>query len=384
MTQHSLLSPSGAHRWMRCPGSLLMESREPPSTSSYAEEGTKAHDLAAAILGGLDVRSGDPEMLVHVNAYADTVRRLADGYGEILIEHRVDFSQAVGYPDSFGTSDCIIVHDKLLTIVDFKFGMGVKVEAVGNEQMQLYALGALYSLGLWDRVEQVHMVIVQPRVNNISSWLVNVEVLQDFEVLVRRDASRAMKILALGEATHDDLTPGEKQCRFCRAKAKCPALAEHVYRSVVEGFEDLDTTTVKSNARPVTTLNPETLGRLMGEVELIEGWCAAIRERCQQDLEAGVDVPGWKLVAGRKGTRKWDSDAIVEDKLRGFGLNDYAIYEKSLISPFGAEKLVKAGVLTKEQYIELQASMKQANGKATVAPITDKRPAISQADLFDN
>lgn len=384
MTAHSLFSPSAAHRWMRCPGSLLLESREPASTSSYAEEGTRAHDLAAAILGGLDVRSGDPEMLMHVNTYVDTVRKIAGATGEVHIERRIEFSDAIGQPDAFGTSDCLIVDDRTLTVVDFKYGMGVRVEAKDNEQMLLYALGAMYSLKLWDQIAQIQLVIVQPRISNISSWMIEIADLEDVETMARKGAAAAARVLEAGEARDSDLTPGEKQCRFCRAKASCPALAEHVYRSVVEGFEDLDTSSAKSNARVVTSLTSQDVGRLMGEVDLIEGWCASIRERVYRDLEQGVDIPGWKLVVGRKGQRKWDSEAVVEDKLRHFGLNEYAIYEKSLISPAGAEKLVKAGVLTKEQYIELQASMKQAGGKATIAPVTDKRPAISQADLFAN
>jgi hypothetical protein len=384
MTKHSLFSPSAAHRWMRCPGSLLLESREPASSSAYAEEGTKAHDLAAAILGGLDVRDGDPEMLMHVNTYVDTVRKLVGEYGEVHIERRVDFSDAIGEPDAFGTSDCLIVNDRTLTVVDFKYGMGVRVDAKDNEQMLLYALGAMYSLKLWDQIAQIQLVIVQPRIGNISSWMIDIADLEDVETLARKGAAAAARVLEAGEARDSELNPGDKQCRFCRAKASCPALAEHVYRSVVEGFEDLDTSSARSNARVVTSLTSQDVGRLMGEVDLIEGWCASIRERVYRDLEAGVDVPGWKLVVGRKGQRKWDSDVVVEDKLRHFGLNEYAIYEKSLISPAGAEKLVKAGVLTKDQYIELQASMKQAGGKATIAPVTDKRPAISQADLFAN
>lgn len=384
MTAHSLFSPSAAHRWMRCPGSLLLESREPASSSAYAEEGTRAHDLAAAILGGLDVRDGDPEMLMHVSTYVDTVRKLAGECSTIHIERRIDFSEAIGQLDAFGTSDCLIVDDRTLTVVDFKYGMGVRVEAKDNEQMLLYALGAMYSLNLWDQIKDIQLVIVQPRIGNFSSWLIDIADLEDIETMARKGAAAAARVLKAGEARDSDLTPGEKQCRFCRAKATCPALAEHVYRSVVEGFEDLDTSSVRSNAHVVTSLTAQDVGRLMGEVDLIEGWCAAIRERAYRDLEAGVDVPGWKLVVGRKGQRKWESEAVVEDKLRHFGLNEYAIYEKSLISPAGAEKLVKAGVLTKEQYIELQASMKQAGGKATIAPVTDKRPAISQADLFAN
>lgn len=385
MTQHALFSPSAAHRWMRCPGSLFMESSEAPSTSAFAEEGTRAHDLAAAILGGLDVRSGDPEMLMHVNTYVDVVRKLADGYGKVHVETKVDFSKALRQPDSFGTSDCIIVHAPLLTVVDFKYGMGVKVEAEGNEQMMLYALGAMYSLRLWKQIEAVQMVIVQPRINNISSCLIQIEDLVTFETEARLAAQRANAVIEAGAATHDDLNPTDKGCRFCKAKAKCPALAEHVFRSVVDQFEDLDATPPSmSNARVVTELTPDLVGYLMGEVDLIEGWCKALRERCQQDLEAGVDVPGWKLVAGRKGLRRWDSENVVADKLKSFGLNDYAIYEKSLISPAKAETLVKAGQLTKEQWAELQAEMKQANGKPAVVPVSDKRPAISQPDLFAN
>lgn len=140
MSEHAKLSPSGAHRWMRCPASLRREEDFPDESSVYAQEGTRAHEAAAAILEGRepqweedDVVSGMPE---YVQSYVDLVRELAQG-GTLLVEQRVSFSPYMGgaAASAFGTSDAVILKDPTLTVVDLKYGMGVKVDAEDNEQL---------------------------------------------------------------------------------------------------------------------------------------------------------------------------------------------------------------------------------------------------------
>ena len=79
----------------------------------------------------------------------------------LMIEERLDFSRWV--PHGFGTGDAVIVADHELHIIDFKYGVGVLVEAEGNPQMRCYALGALDTYdGIYD-IETVKMTIFQPR-----------------------------------------------------------------------------------------------------------------------------------------------------------------------------------------------------------------------------
>jgi len=381
--KHSVYSPSAAHRWMRCPASVFVEAGEPNESSPFAELGTQAHELAAEYLvtsGG--VYTTDDEMMDAVRFYAGTVNAMAGENGHRHVETRVDFSQALGVQNAFGTSDCIIVDGENLTVLDFKYGTGVKVEARDNEQMQLYALGALDTLGLRGKIENVLLGIIQPRIGNLSTWMIPIGKLEEFEARARVAADQVSQILARGQVVNQDFTPGEKQCRFCRFKSKCQPLAEHVYRAVVEDFQDLETTEVLSNARDVQAMTARTVGELMAEVDLIEAWCKDLRARCERDLHAGIDIPGWKLVEGRKGYRKWSDPYLAAAKLRGWGLNDNQIYEQSLISPAQVEKLMKAGALSKEQFARLEASISRPDGKPTVAPTSDRRPGISQVDLF--
>lgn len=226
------------------------------------------------------------------------------------------------------------------------------------------------------------MGIIQPRIGNLSTWMIPIGELEEFEAQARIAADQVSQILARGQVVSQDFTPGDKQCRFCKYKSKCQPLAEHVYRTVVEDFQDLETTEVLSNARNVQAMGAKMVGDLMQEVDLIEGWCKELRARCERDLHAGIDIPGWKLVEGKKGSRKWSDPDLAGAQLQQWGLDENQIYERSLISPTAVERLMRAGALSKEQFIQLEAAITRPDGKPAVAPASDRRSAISQADIF--
>ena len=190
MAKHALLSASGAHRWLECTPSALLELQFPQSTSEYAEEGTAAHELceltARYFLGEVsemdfenrrdELAKGpyyNAEMQECANDYARFVTEKTKAAQESCedafteLEVRVDFSKYV--KDGFGTGDCIIVADKVLEIVDFKYGKGVRVEATGNPQMKLYALGALLKYNTLFDIDSVRMTIFQPRLSGIPT-----------------------------------------------------------------------------------------------------------------------------------------------------------------------------------------------------------------------
>lgn len=184
---HSIYSASGAHRWMACPPSALLEQQFPSETSSFAEEGTAAHDLAEHKLKkALKMRSRKPnskyqtdEMDEMTDLYVEYCLEVIEKAKEsckdlqILIEQKLDFSDYV--PEGFGTGDLVIVGTGTLHVIDLKYGRGVIVSAERNPQMMLYALGALSLFEMLYDIDKVSMTIIQPRVDNFSTYELRVE-----------------------------------------------------------------------------------------------------------------------------------------------------------------------------------------------------------------
>lgn len=413
---HARFSPSAAHRWIPCPGSMILEKNIANTSSVHADEGTAAHFLASECLErnrdatdflncfivvkngnaawdneNAETRTGfcvDLEMSENVQKYLDAVRSQADG-NELLIEQRVNFSGFIDAENAFGTGDAIIIGQSEIQVHDLKYGRGVKVDAENNEQLKLYALGALSDFGMFGDFTHVRLVIHQPRLNHVSESVVSIEDLYDFAHRAKNTV-QMIKAIDAGAAifeAKDMLNPGEKQCHWCKAKATCPALIEHVIETVAGEFDDLSTcdleVEIKQAVEDVPQHENQLLAKLYAALPLIESWSKAVAEAVSSKLHSGEQVPGYKLVQGRSGSRAWSNVEDAEQVLKGMRLKVEEMYDLKLISPTNAEKLQKAGVIGPRQWTKVQDLIVRPEGKPTVAHESDKRPALDINPLND-
>lgn len=360
---HAILSPSSASRWLTCTPSARLEALMPDTTSAYAEEGTKAHDLAARMLYD-DPRyeqlfnEAPADMAEAVQVYVDTVRakyaaaerRNKDAI--LLIEERLDLTDYV--PDGFGTADAVVIADGTMEVIDYKHGKGVRVDAFKNKQMMLYALGALAQMALLYDIHTVRMTIVQPRMDNISEYEMTAEELQAWGSTVLAKQARAAYD---GEGT---LVPGP-HCTFCKAKASCKALAE-AGRDVL-------------NRKSPDLLTPREVAELLPLLTVIKNWLEAFAEGALNAAMAGTEIPGYKVVEGRS-VRQYADEAAITSRLLGEGYEVEAILKpRTLRGITELEKLVGKklfGSLT-EGLIDKPA------GKPTLVPVSDSRAPYNRA-----
>lgn len=367
MGNHAILSASSSHRWLHCLPSARLELEFDDASGTAAEEGSAAHALSEHKLKkALHIRSKRPiseydsdEMEECTDAYVDFVMEQVELAKQIcndpivLIEQRLDFSCYV--PDGFGTGDCLIISDDRLHIVDFKYGMGVLVDAVDNPQMKLYALGALEIYDSLYDINEVSMTIFQPRRENVSTWTVPVDELKDWaEEELKPKAVKAYN----GEGEY---IPGD-WCTFCRASTRCRARAEEKLRLAQTEFK----------MPPLLTDNE--IEEILFILPDLTKWANEITAYATDAaVNHGKEWNGFKVVEGRSVRKYKDEDAIAE-KAVASGFKD--IYRKSLIPMTEMQKL-----MGKTKFEEILGDLiYKPPGKPTLAPNSDKRPAMNVAD----
>ena len=360
---HAILSASSSHRWLNCNPSARLEQEFADRETDAAAEGTAAHALCEHKLRrALKMRSKKPispydcdEMDACTDAYVEFVMEaLAEAKQEckdplVLIEQKLDFSCYV--PDGYGTGDCLIVADKLLHIIDFKYGQGVLVDAEQNPQMMLYALGALRLFDSLYDITEVSMSIFQPRRENVSTWTISVDDLLDWaENTLKPKAELAFK----GEGEY---TPGS-WCQFCKAAVKCRARAEAKLQLARYEF-----------AMP-PLLSDEEIEDILLKLDDLTKWANEITAYAQDAaVNHGKVWRGFKLVESRTNRRYTDEEAVAQ-AANAAGYHD--IYKKSLIPITEMERL-----MGKKTFAEVIGSLvEKPKGRPTLVPASDKRPAI--------
>lgn len=410
MSTHAQLSPSKRHRWALCPGSVREEAKYPEERSGPAAiDGTHSHTLLEhCIKAGL----ADPTLMVGVRLMDDEGEFVIDadraarvkmaieyvksrvtqlnGMAEVVPEKRVDPQWFTGRDDLSGTVDIQIVGGGVLEIVDYKDGMA-EVPAEGNLQLQQYALGKLaecrkgYNVPDQYPWHEVRMTIIQPKLalrggTPITTWTVPVsELLTKISVLV--DQARAT------DNPDAPLIPGDSQCKYCRAKGACSALAGNVMKEVGIMFQPIADQTFEiaqqSADRDPAVMSDDQIRQVMEAAPLMRQLLEAVEKEALRRLEAGQSIPGLKLVNGR-GSRTW---ALPEEemakKLVKMGIPKTAIYETKLVSPAKAEKLVwekrdgtKVSLTPRQMSRMEQEYVSKMAGKLTVVPESDSRPAV--------
>lgn len=374
---HAVLSASGSERWLNCTPSARMEERYPETSSTYADEGTLAHEFAEIMLRNR-VEGNSKErlarwkellnnplyycgMIEDVEPYVDIVleRLAADKKGVLHIEHKSDFSEFV--EDGFGTSDAVIFTNGVLHVTDLKFGKGVRVDAEENTQLMLYAVGALMAFDFLYDITTVRLTIVQPRLDAMSVWDITPEALMKWANEVVKPTA---KIAFAGEGEHKT---GD-WCKFCKAKVDCPALRKEALKAAEQDFDVLDG----------AVLSDDDVLQMYRIADRITDYLSAVKERVFNEALKGKKWPGLKLVEG-KSNRK-----IVDEKMATHVL----VMKKFKFSDFQNTKLKGIGDLEKllggkAEFEKLLGKyVEKPRGAPTLVAENDPRPVFSSADDF--
>ena len=366
MAKHAVLSASSSERWLNCPPSARLCEAYEDKGSDYAAEGTDAHTLCEYRLKqALGIPTEDP--IENLSWYNEEMEECAAGYAAyvvelletakqtcsdpvVMIEQRVDFSRWV--QEGFGTADCILIADGVLNIVDYKHGKGVEVSAEGNTQLSLYSLGALEIFdGIYD-IDRVCVHIFQPRKSNVvSSMMDKTDLYQWADTELTEKAQLAYE----GQGS---FSCGE-WCRFCKAKAECRERAEANLALARYEFQS------------PALLDDEEIADILGKVDALTAWASDVKEYALQQAISGKEWTGWKLVEGRS-NRKYTSEAAVATTVEGAGFDPY---ERKVLGVTAMQKM-----LGKTRFEELLAPyIEKPQGKPTLVPESDKRPAMNTA-----
>lgn len=362
---HAILSASASFRWLNCTPSAKLNAEIPDITTEYAKEGTDAHELAEYKVNQLlGIKADNPtenldyynqEMEDCTDSYAQYITEQMSQYSSpvVMVEQRLDFSRYV--PGGFGTGDCIIVADDVLTVIDFKYGKGVAVEAEHNPQMMLYALGALEMFSILYDINEIQMVIFQPRIENISEFSMPVSDLLNW---AENELRPKAELAAKGEG---EFCAGE-HCRFCKVKATCRKRAEY------------NLAIAKYDFAPPDMLQDSEIAMILKRADSLTAWAADVKEYALSEALKGRKWNGYKVVEGRS-NRKYTDEKAVVFAVKAAGKDPYS--EPKILGITEMTKMLGG----KKKFEELLSKyVYKPQGKPTLVPVSDKRKEWSSAE----
>lgn len=364
---HAKLAPSAAERWLNCPASVKMSEPFPDTTSVYAAEGSLAHKLAELKVRGLlmeeRINKADYDAVIQDDLYTPDMQDYTDEYisyiksiistqwgqrnPSILAETHLDLSFIA--PRTFGTADCLVMFGNELHVIDFKYGKNVEVSAVDNDQLKIYALGAVKLVdGLIYNIQNITIHIVQPRMNNFSAWKISKLDLMDwYESTVKETALSALNGTG-------DVKSGS-WCKFCRAKPIC--------REYGKPYE------ISMEPDDPKILSIEEIATRIKQLEGLDGYVKELRDYALDQALKGSNVPGFKVVEGRS-VRVWSDQQAAFKVAQDNGYDHSVLYESKPLSLSKIEKM-----MGKKAFNDLLADyVIKPKGSPTLVKDTDKRP----------
>lgn len=371
-SKHALLSPSSAERWLACTPSARLGEKYPDTAGEAAREGTVAHALGEALIRyeaeiiPEEIYLKEISEIEQSEYYNADMQELMEGYkdyvmeayqvatlrtpdADLIIEDKLDLTKWVD--GGFGTADAQIIADATLNIIDLKYGRGVRVEAEGNKQMMLYALGAVEKAKLFYDIKEVTMTIYQPRLHNISTYLLSVDELYKFaEEELKPKAAQAYE----GKG---DFAVGD-HCRFCKAKPRCRAYAEEQKKIAQYDFKNAE------------ELSDDEIAEILEKADSVASWLKDVQSYALSvAVNEGKKFKGFKVVQGQSRRRYINEDDVVS-KLLENGYEEALLFEKKLLGITAMEKTI-----SKKQFNALLGDLvEKPEGKPTLVVESDKRP----------
>lgn len=354
--RHAKLSPSAAERWMSCPGSvhLAPDVSSTGASSVYAENGTAMHEVAEMCLRKniapqsfigktVNARVVTAAMVEIIQVYVHYIRSLS---GQKFYEEKVTLAAVIN--DCYGTADCIVFENNTMRVIDFKTGGGFLVEAENNKQLMCYALGAYIKYSPVYDITAIALTIVQPPKGNIDACIITLDELVAF--------AESLKLAyAAIQNEPDKFVPSTAACKWCPAKASCPALARLANAAAAIDF------------RSITI---ETLDEWLTALPLLNMFITAVEAKAKDILLSGGTIFGWKVVEGRK-TRTWADEQAAEIWLKNKGYKN--IYTTPVLL-----SIAQIEIALKEEHLDLTALTAVRFGHPTIVKETDPRVSVDK------